>query len=186
MLIFQNPYNELNNFEDVMKLKSLEIIFKALNKEDVRYLIAGGLAVVAHGYVRFTADIDLILDMEEKNLKKAMRAFGLLGYQPRPPVELEDFIYHDKRSEWIREKGLTVFSLWNPKYPATEIDIFIEPPIIFEKAYASGISFEIVEGLEVKVLGINDLISLKKIAGRVKDLDDVEKLKALIEDSDND
>ena len=169
-----------------MKLTSLEVIFNKLNQENVRYLVAGGLAVVAHGYVRFTADIDLILDMEEKNLKKAVKAFGLLGYQPRPPVKLEDFIYQEKRAIWVKEKGLTVFSLWNPLHPATEVDIFIEPPITFEKAYTSGISFEIVESVEVNVLGIEDLISLKKKAGRVKDLDDIEKLKALIEDRDND
>ena len=169
-----------------MKLKTIETIFRALNREDVRYLIAGGLAVVAHGYVRFTADIDLILDMEEKNLKKAIKAFDLLGYRPRPPVELKDFIYPEKRSVWIKEKGLTVFSLWNPDHPATEIDIFVESPVIFKKAYASGISFEIAEGVKATVLGVNDLISIKKNTGRAKDLDDIEKLTALIEGNKND
>jgi len=44
--------------------RSVEAIVDALNAAGVRYLIAGGLAVVAHGYVRFTADVDLILDLE--------------------------------------------------------------------------------------------------------------------------
>jgi len=38
--------------------RSVEAIIGALNAARVRYLVAGGLAVVAHGYVRFTADID--------------------------------------------------------------------------------------------------------------------------------
>ena len=39
-----------------MERRSIEVIIRALNEAHVRYLIAGGLAVVAHGYVRFTAD----------------------------------------------------------------------------------------------------------------------------------
>ncbi len=42
-----------------MKLASLEAIVRALNEGSVRYLIAGGLAVNAHGYVRLTQDVDL-------------------------------------------------------------------------------------------------------------------------------
>ena len=61
-----------------MKLKNIENIFKSLNEADVRYLLAGGLAVVAHGYVRFTADIDIILGMDEKNLKNAMQVLDSL------------------------------------------------------------------------------------------------------------
>ena len=45
-----------------MVVRSLEVIFLALNNAGVRYLVAGGLAVVAHGFVRFTNDVDLIVD----------------------------------------------------------------------------------------------------------------------------
>jgi hypothetical protein len=79
-----------------MKLKAIETIFASLNDKKVRYLVAGGLAVVAHGYLRFTADIDLILDMDPKNLHKAMQVFKSLGYRPRAPVELEDFVDSEK------------------------------------------------------------------------------------------
>jgi phospholipase/lecithinase/hemolysin len=65
--------------------RSIEAIVQALNAAGARYLIAGGLAVVAHGYVRFTADLDLILDLEEENAKRALRALAGLGYQPPPP-----------------------------------------------------------------------------------------------------
>lgn len=39
-----------------MKRDSVVAIVQALNENEVQYLIVGGLAVVAHGYVRFTAD----------------------------------------------------------------------------------------------------------------------------------
>ena len=45
-----------------MERRSVEAIVEGLNRAQVRYLIVGGLAVVAHGFVRFTADIDLVLD----------------------------------------------------------------------------------------------------------------------------
>ena len=41
-----------------MKLESVSAIVEALNAAKVRYLVAGGLAVVAHGYLRFTNDLD--------------------------------------------------------------------------------------------------------------------------------
>jgi len=45
--------------------KELQTIAAALNDADVNYLIAGGLAVVAHGYVRVTMDVDLVIDFDE-------------------------------------------------------------------------------------------------------------------------
>ncbi len=45
-----------------MTSSSVQAIIQALNEAGVRYLVVGGLAVVAHGHVRFTADVDLVLD----------------------------------------------------------------------------------------------------------------------------
>ena len=70
-----------------MKRDSVIAIVAALNENQVRYLIVGGLAVVAHGYVRFTADVDLLLSVETENLKRAVAALKLLGYRPRAPVD---------------------------------------------------------------------------------------------------
>jgi len=169
-----------------MKLKSIVAIFQSLSKADIRYLVAGGLAVVAHGYVRFTADIDIILGMDEHNLMKAMQVFDTMGYKPRAPVMLNDFIYAEKRAEWITEKGLTVFSLWNPDEPATEVDIFVEPPIDFDKAYSAGVNFSITNEVDVKVLCLNDLVFIKRQAGRQKDMDDIDNLIAIHEEKNND
>lgn len=167
-----------------MKLKSIRDIFQALNEAGIKYLLAGGLAVVAHGYVRFTADIDIILGMGKKNLINAMQVFETLGYKPRAPVKLNDFVSAEKRTEWIDKKGLTVFSLWNPDEPATEIDIFVKLPVNFEAAYAMGEDFNLFDNVTVKTLGLEDLLVLKKQAGRPKDLDDIEKL-ILINKEDN-
>lgn len=134
---------------------------------------------MAHGYVRLTADVDIILDMDEKNLEKAMQVFKSLGYRPRAPVEIEEFINIDKRKSWMEDKGMTVFSLWNPDHPATEIVLFLKEPIPFEDAYKSNSPFEVSNGVLVTVIGFDDLIKLKRKAGRPRDLDDIERLKTL-------
>ena len=41
-----------------MKLNSFVTVARALDEAGVRYLVAGGLAVNAHGYLRYTNDID--------------------------------------------------------------------------------------------------------------------------------
>jgi hypothetical protein len=43
-----------------------EKVFKALNKARVKYVIAGGVAVVLHGFMRLTNDLDLIVLLDAK------------------------------------------------------------------------------------------------------------------------
>jgi len=65
-----------------MKLTSLEAIFRALNDAGVRYLVADGLAVNAHGYLRYTKDVDFVVALEPDNIIEAFRGLGTLGYKP--------------------------------------------------------------------------------------------------------
>ena len=46
-----------------MKLTSFEALATALEAAGVRYLVAGGLAVGAHGYLRFTKDVDIVIQL---------------------------------------------------------------------------------------------------------------------------
>ncbi|CUS36599.1 hypothetical protein [Candidatus Nitrospira nitrificans] len=46
-----------------MKLTSFEAIVRALNDAGIRYLVVGGLAVNAHGYLRFTKDADFVIQL---------------------------------------------------------------------------------------------------------------------------
>ena len=169
-----------------MEKRSIEAIIGALNAVNVRYLVAGGLAVVAHGYVRFTADLDLILDLDPANLRQATAALGRLGYRPRAPVGLEEFAEPAKRAQWVREKGLTVFSLFSAEHPATEVDLFVESPFDFEQAYRASARMEVAPGISATFIGLPDLLYLKQQAGRAQDLLDIDKLKALRKESNGD
>ena len=162
-----------------MERRSVEAIFGALNGSGSRYLVVGGLAVVAHGYVRLTADIDLVLDPDPASLRRAIEALAALGYRPRAPVEFAEFAEPEKRRQWARDKGLTVFSVFSPRHRATEVDLFLESPFDFERAYARGVRFQVGEGVEGTFVGLDDLMVMKRTAARPQDLDDVEGLRSL-------
>jgi len=158
---------------------SVDAIVGALNAANVRYLVAGGLAVVAHGYVRFTADVDLIVDLEPANVTRAIAALEGLGYRPRAPVAFAEFADPQKRAEWVRDKHLTVFSVHSPRHAMTEIDIFVEPPLDFDAAYRSAVRKDVAPGVAATFVGIEELRRLKQQAGRPQDLLDLEKLASL-------
>jgi hypothetical protein len=159
--------------------RSVEAIVRALNEAGVRYLIAGGLAVVAHGYLRFTADVDLILDLETDNLRKALDALKSLGYSPRVPVLAEQFLDGEVRARWIREKGMKVFSLISARHPKTDVDLFAEAPLDFERAFANVTRVEVSPGVRATFVSLEDLLFLKKQAGRPLDLEDIRQLEQL-------
>jgi hypothetical protein len=156
----------------------LERIFAALEDSGVRYLVVGGVAVVLHGHPRFTADLDLALALDDRNVEKALTAFEQLGYRPRAPVALRAFADAEQRADWVRTKGMTVFSLWSAELPGTEIDLFVEDPLPFEEGWARRLLAEIGE-LRVSVAGLADLIEMERRAGRARDLEDVRELEAL-------
>ena len=162
-----------------MEVRSIEAIIRALNEANVRYLVAGGVAVVAHGHVRYTADLDLIFDFAEDNVKRALTALAALGYRPMVPVAMEQFADPAIRSGWVREKGMTVFSLVSSQHAATTVDLFAEAPLEFARAYGEAVRFEVAPGLPATVVSLPDLLTLKAQAARPKDMLDIEKLNQI-------
>lgn len=153
-------------------------IFTALNQSGGRYVVVGGLAVVLHGYARLTGDIDLIVDFEEKALTNLIDSLTALGLRPRPPVEARELAKPERRAEWVRDKGMRVFSFWDPANPLREVDLFVEHPTDFEGLWARAVEMDI-GGAIARIASIPDLIRLKQLAGRPQDLQDVEALEAI-------
>ena len=158
---------------------ALTEIFRAFDDAEVRYLVVGGVAVVLHGYPRFTADLDLVVELTASNASAAIAALQTLGYRPRAPVRAEDFADEDIRASWREEKGLTVFSLWSPSCPGTEVDLFVEEPFDFGEAWSRRLDAVLDDGTTVHVVGIDDLRALKARVGRPKDVDDIAQLDAI-------
>ena len=162
-----------------MEVRSIEAIVRALNGAGVRYLIAGGLAVIAHGYTRSTQDMDLILDLGEENLRRAMTALAALGYRPTVPVPMEQFCDARLRRQWIQEKGMLVFNLFSDAHETVEIDLFVEEPFDFAKGYAAAARHDVVPGLAAPFVSLEDLLFLKRQAGRPQDHADIANLQAV-------
>lgn len=158
-----------------------EQVFDRLGRAGVRYVVVGGVGVLLQGHPRFTADLDLVIGLDSANVRLAIDALVSLDYRPRAPVPLEQFADPVIRREWIEQKGLTVFSLWSPRLPATEVDLFVAEPMPFEDMWRRSDRVN-VGGSEVAVASIDDLISMKQKAARPKDLQDIAELQKLSAD----
>ena len=153
-------------------------VFKQLNAADVRYVVVGGVATILHGYVRATTDIDLIVDLQIDEAEKAIEALSGEGYKPRIPVQAKEFADNNKRKQWIETKGMTVFSMFHPEQPGLSIDLFAQHPIPFDELWERSQVLD-VDGTGIRVCSLDDLIKLKQLAGRNKDMDDIEKLQKI-------
>lgn len=165
-----------------MKLHSFEAIVRALDQAAVRYLIAGGLAVNAHGYLRFTKDVDLVIELIPDNITRALEALSALGYRPQVPVPMRQFADRATRETWIRDKGMQVFQLWSDEHVETPIDIFVEEPFPFDDEYANALIKPLYGVIEVRFVSIPTLIGMKEAAGREQDRIDIEHLRMRLDD----
>ncbi|KPK99393.1 MAG: hypothetical protein AMJ91_07950 [candidate division Zixibacteria bacterium SM23_73_3] len=66
-----------------------EEIFRALQKQKVKYVLVGGIAVNLLGAMRSTADLDILVEMSDDNLKKIVEILKSQGYRVKQPVNGE-------------------------------------------------------------------------------------------------
>lgn len=165
-----------------MELSALQAIARHLNDAKVRYIIVGGMAVVAHGYGRMTFDVDMVIKLDRQNILHAFSALAKAGYRPRVPITPEQFADASVREVWIKEKGMMVLNLWSDVYRDTAVDIFVSEPFDFERAEAASLCESLDDGTPVRFADIPTLIQMKRSAGREKDLDDIRHLEKLVDD----
>lgn len=160
-----------------MKLASFEAIVAALEEAQVRYLVAGGLAVSAHGYLRFTKDVDLVVQLLSENVRRAFQALATLGYRPLVPVAAEQFADPALRREWIRAKGMLVLQFWSDQHRETPVDVFADEPFDFDSEFAGALVKPLHGKRAVRFVSIPTLIRMKEAAGRPQDKIDIEYLR---------
>ncbi len=155
-----------------------EPILARLNEEGGRYVVVGGLAVVLHGHARLTVDLDLVVDLAPDAARRTIAALLGLGLRPLAPVDAYEFADNALRQRWIAEKGMRVFSLYDPDQPLRTVDLFVESPIDFEELWRES---EVVplRSTAIRVASIPHLIRMKTLAGRRQDRDDLEKLEEI-------
>ena len=160
-----------------MQKESLEIIFRALQDANVQYLVVGGLAVAAHGYLRLTGDVDLVIGLEPSNIVRGLTALEHVGFRMAIPVTAEQFADPEQRESWRREKGMLVLKLWSDAHRRTPIDVFVYEPFDFADEWQRAPRFEWGEGLHVPVVSLPTLLAMKREAGRPQDLADIDALE---------
>lgn len=153
-------------------------LFRGLNDANVNYVVVGGLATVLHGYARFTADIDLVINLKKAEAEKAVKALVGMGFKSRLPVDPLQFTDPEVRESWRKEKGMEVFSFFDPRNPILTVDLFVYEPIPFHELALRAERMDI-DGITVPVCSINDLINLKTKVARPKDIDDIEHLREI-------
>lgn len=166
-----------------MKLAAFEAVAAAFDAACVRYIVAGGVAVNAHGYIRLTMDIDLVIALEAANIRHAFRALADIGYKPIVPIDAEAFAQPNQRQRWRDEKGMQVLNFSSNAYPGTSVDVFVYEPFDFSREWDAALCGEVLPGVVARFLSIPTLIAMKRVAGRPRDLDDIEHLEWLQEKS---
>ncbi|MEB2776762.1 nucleotidyltransferase [Algoriphagus sp. D3-2-R+10] len=148
-----------NIFED-----DFRDFLKALNHQEVDYILVGAFSVIIHGYARTTGDMDLWVRKTENNYKKLVDAFYEFG-MPVFDMTLENFLNHP---DW------DVFSFG--KSPVA-IDIMTAVRgLDFNKTFEQAKIFD-DDGLKVRTIHKNDLIKAKTASNRPKDQDDLDNLQ---------
>lgn len=136
---------------------------RQFNSYNVRYVLVGGYSVILHGYSRTTGDMDIWVDRTPENYNRIQRAFLDFG-MPVFDMTEENFLNH---ADW------DVFTFG---VPPSSIDIMIKVKgLNFDECYHNAVFFE-EDGLQIRTIHINNLISAKKVSGRSKDLNDLENL----------
>lgn len=139
----------------------------ALSAAGAEFLIVGAHALAAHGKPRATGDLDIWVRPSTENASrvfKALREFGApLDELSESDLSAPDLVF---------QMGL----------PPVRIDILTTiSGVTFDDAWHGRLNMRI-EGQNVPVLGLKELISNKRAAGRAKDLADLEALEALDND----
>lgn len=156
-------------------------LFGKLQQFGVNYLLIGGLAVSLHGVERATMDIDITVAMQPENLDHLIACAESLELKPVAPVPLASLKNLALLQQWHREKNMQAFALRSDELAGVTLDVLLFPPVDFAEMRARAVRFE-VGGITIPVAAIDDLIALKRAAGRPIDLSDIEhlqKLKAL-------
>ncbi|HEU5253981.1 MAG TPA: hypothetical protein VFU16_11720 [Solirubrobacterales bacterium] len=148
-------------------------LLQELVAEEVDFLIIGGVAVGYHGHVRATKDVDVVPAPDAANLERLARVLVRLEAE----VEGADDFEVDELADPLDPAVLGQGGNWVLATRLGRLDImqWIGDEALWGRLSPAAIEDE-VSGLRVKMVSYEDLVALKKLAGRPEDLADVQRL----------
>ena len=133
-------------------------VLELFEREDIRYVVVGGVAVVLHGHIRAVADLDVVIDSAPDETRRAMDALMAAGFVPSIPLPLN---------------LLTMVRMFDSS--SREIDVFVRFHIPFGELWScSGLAR--VGDQQARVASLEHLLREKRRNGRPNDLEDIEGL----------
>lgn len=147
-------------------------VIDSLIQAGVPYALVGGYAVNLHGAVRGTVDIDIVIALDQGSYEKCEGALKNIGLTPRLPVTASE-VFHF-RDEYINNRNLMAWSFYNPANPLEMVDV-----LITEDAKAIKTVEKSAFGITLNVASIDELIAMKRKAGRTQDIEDIKALEKI-------
>jgi hypothetical protein len=123
--------------------------------------LIGGYAINIYGYSRPTDDIDIWIKMENDNSKRVKQSLSDFGFDEKS-IDSDFFLQNNK----MLRIGFAPLRL--------EIMTTIDG-VEFDGCFTNSVIQE-VDGIEIRVISLDDLKKNKQASGRLKDLDDLHKL----------
>jgi hypothetical protein len=145
-----------------------ERIFAMLDAHDVEYVVIGGIAVQAHGHLRTTNDVDVIPSPQMVNLERLADALNELGARVLNP---------GGEHLQIDAKMFPRAKLWQFATSHGDLDVMHDAPGTPPFASLRGRALIIALGEHtIPIASRDDLINMKRAAGRPRDLSDIAAL----------
>ncbi|MFA5143252.1 MAG: hypothetical protein WC522_03665 [Candidatus Omnitrophota bacterium] len=110
-----------------------EEILREFQKQKVKYILVGGIAFNLLGGERATHDMDVIVEMSDDNLAKAVSILKREGYKIKQPVDPMEIANIKTRNDWIYNKNMKAFNFYK-KDEMKKVDIIIDSPVQYQKA----------------------------------------------------
>lgn len=149
----------------------LRLLLQRLREAEIDFVLVGGLAVNAWGYLRATRDVDLVPDPSSENLARLDTLLVELGGR----VEVGDRLLESSAIRTFLRTGDRTLVLTE----LGRIDVLQGLPQVPPFAALDEGSTEVdLDGLIVKVCSLDDLLAMKRASDRPRDRDDLEALEA--------
>ena len=154
----------------VIAMPELQLIplLRRLAQERIDFIVIGGVAVEIHGYARFTKDLDIVYATNAANLERLGKVLVELGARLRG---FEDLPFVPDAQTLRRAQMLTLVT------PLGSLDLLVDPEgsARYEEMRTRALTVD-VDGTEIRVVALQDLLSMKRAARRPQDLADVDAL----------
>lgn len=148
-------------------------ILEALAKAHVEFLLIGGVAVGFHGYVRATKDVDVVPSPDRENLERLASVLRQLEAEIEGAEEFKD----EELPDPLDPEALALGGNWVLRTRLGRFDVmqWIGDVGLWERL-SPGAVWARIGDLEIQLVGYEDLLTLKREAGRPEDLADLERL----------